>query len=154
MAAELDIDARYAEWLDFYSRRVTGWMRLEELRIECARLQDAGSAPSPELLLVHAMHEMERLHAELDKIRMKVPEIVAEQASEIARLRSEIVFLQERIASIQERVASAPVGVSDSADFDLMTWTFQIRNGCRVGGGHYALVCLREIDDNAKERGE
>ena len=62
--------ARYAEWRDFYGLRVTSWMRLEQLRIECARLQDVGSASSPELLLVHAMHELERLHGELDKIRL------------------------------------------------------------------------------------
>ncbi len=61
--------ARYAEWRDFYEQRITGWMRLEQLRAEVAQLQDAGSDPSPELLLVHAMHELERLHAELDKIR-------------------------------------------------------------------------------------
>jgi hypothetical protein len=59
--------ARYAEWRDFYEQRITGWMRLEQLRAEVARLQDAGSSQSPELLLIHAMHELERLHAELDK---------------------------------------------------------------------------------------
>ena len=61
--------ARYAEWRNFYEQRISGWMRLEQLRAEVARMQDAGSDPSPELLLAHAMHELERLHAELDKIR-------------------------------------------------------------------------------------
>lgn len=81
-----------------------------------------------------------------DPIRLKVPELVAEQVCEIERLRSEIAFLQERVAFMQKKITSAPVGVSDSADFDLMTWTFQIRNDCRVGGGHYALVYLSEIN--------
>lgn len=75
-------------------------------------------------------------------------------AAQSKKAAAELSDLRATVARLQNLIASAPVGVSDSADFDLMTWTFQIRNGCRVGGGHYALVCLREIDDNAKERGE
>ena len=77
-----------------------------------------------------------------------------EVAAQSKKAAAELAELRATVARLQNLIASAPVGVSDSADFDLMTWTFQIRNGCRVGGGHYALVCLREIDDNAKERGE
>ena len=40
------------------------------------------------------------------------------------------------------KVQSAPRAVSAEADFDAMTWTFQIGPQCRVGGGTYALVRL------------
>lgn len=74
--------AQYTEWFDFYGQRVTGWMCIDKLRIECARLQDAGSAPSPELLLVHAMHELERLHGE----KVTTADALQCQAEEIERL--------------------------------------------------------------------
>lgn len=34
-----------------------------------------------------------------------------------------------------ERLRDAPVAVSAEADFDAMTWTFQIAPNCRVGAG-------------------
>ncbi len=80
---------------------------------------------------------------DLDDVAVQSNKAVAE----LAELRTELAILKDMINC-------APVGVSESADLYLMTWTFKIRNGCSVGGGHYALVCLREIDDNAKERGE
>ena len=58
-----DYDARYEEWRRFYEQRITAWMRRDELRAEIARLHDAGRAPSPELLLVHAMRELDQIWA-------------------------------------------------------------------------------------------
>ena len=49
---------RYQEWRDFYAEKVRSWMSLEELRAECGRLTTT-DAPSPEVLLVHAMHALE-----------------------------------------------------------------------------------------------
>ena len=49
---------RYSEWRDFYAEKVSSWMSLEELRTECGRLTTT-DAPSPEVLLVHAMHALE-----------------------------------------------------------------------------------------------
>jgi hypothetical protein len=48
----------YSEWRDFYAKRVNSWMGLEELRAECGKLLTVDS-PSPEVLLIHAMHALE-----------------------------------------------------------------------------------------------
>ena len=49
---------RYKEWRDFYAEKVRSWMSLEELRAECGKLTTT-DAPSPEVLLIHAMHALE-----------------------------------------------------------------------------------------------
>lgn len=41
-----------------------------------------------------------------------------------------------------DQLRSAPKAVSAEADFDALTWTFQIGQDCRVGAGTYALVWL------------
>lgn len=48
----------YSEWRDFYAKRVSSWMSLEELRAECGKLTTTDGT-SPELLLIHAMHALE-----------------------------------------------------------------------------------------------
>ena len=48
----------YSEWRDFYAEKVSSWMSLEELRAECGKLTTT-DAPSPEVLLIHAMHALE-----------------------------------------------------------------------------------------------
>lgn len=45
-------------------------------------------------------------------------------------------------AELLDRVGQAPRAISLEADFEKMTWTFQIEDGCRVGGGTYALVWM------------
>ena len=55
----------YSEWRDFYAENVRSWMSLEELRAECGKLQTVDN-PSPEVLLVHAMHALEELQAEVE----------------------------------------------------------------------------------------
>ena len=49
---------RYQEWRNFYANKVRSWMNLEELRTECGKLTTT-DAPSPEVLLIHAMHALE-----------------------------------------------------------------------------------------------
>ena len=61
---------RYSEWRDFYAEKVRSWMSLEELRAECGKLQTVDS-PSPEVLLIPAMHaleETEALRAEVERL--------------------------------------------------------------------------------------
>ena len=48
----------YSEWRDFYVKRVSSWMSLDELRRECGKLTTADGT-STELLLIHAMHALE-----------------------------------------------------------------------------------------------
>ena len=48
----------YSEWRDFYTEKVHSWMSLEELRVGCGKLQTVDN-PSPEVLLIHAMHALE-----------------------------------------------------------------------------------------------
>ena len=50
----------YETWRAFYADRIIGWMTADQLRECCGRLGTA-DAPSPELVLFHAMHEIERL---------------------------------------------------------------------------------------------
>jgi len=44
-----------------------------------------------------------------------------------------------------DRICNAPRAISAEADFDAMTWTFQIRPDCRTGGGTYALVWVPNV---------
>lgn len=60
----------YEEWRDFYAKRVSSWMSLEELRAECGKLTTTDGT-SPELLLIHAMHALEELQAEVERLRDK-----------------------------------------------------------------------------------
>ncbi|MFZ2541680.1 MAG: hypothetical protein WAW75_07900 [Gallionella sp.] len=48
-------------------------------------------------------------------------------------------------AQLLDAMQQAPRAVSMEADFDAMTWTFQIKNGCRVGCGTYALVWVPNV---------
>ena len=48
----------YEEWRDFYAKRASSWMSIDELRRECGKLTTT-DATSPELLLIHAMHALE-----------------------------------------------------------------------------------------------
>ena len=48
----------YEEWRKFYDDKEIEWLSLEDLRRECGRLNNS-DAPSPELLLVHALHILE-----------------------------------------------------------------------------------------------
>jgi len=58
----------YSEWRDFYAEKIRSWMSLEELRAECGKLQTVDN-PSPEVLLIHAMHALEELQAEVERLR-------------------------------------------------------------------------------------
>ena len=59
---------RYEEWRNFYAKKVRSWMSLDEIRVECGKLQTVDN-PSPEVLLVHAMHALEKLQAEVERLR-------------------------------------------------------------------------------------
>lgn len=64
----------YSEWRDFYAEKVRSWMNLEELRAECGKLLTVDS-PSPEVLLIHAMHLLE----EQDKLAAALRVIPADE---------------------------------------------------------------------------
>lgn len=59
---------RYDEWRSFYAEKVDSWMSLEELRAECGMLHTE-YRPIPEALLIHAMHALEELQAEVERLR-------------------------------------------------------------------------------------
>ena len=59
---------RYQEWRAFYAEKVSSWMRLEELRAECGKLQTT-DATSPEVLLIHAMHALEEFEVLREALR-------------------------------------------------------------------------------------
>ena len=61
---------RYKEWREFYTSKITEFMTTEELRAGVANLCNAGKTGSPELLLIHAMHQIEILEAK-DKLKTK-----------------------------------------------------------------------------------
>ena len=83
----------YSEWRDFYAEKVRSWMSLEELRAECGKLQTVDN-PSPEVLLVHAMHALEELQAEVERWKR----INAEQV----KLHVKAEIRAERLAEVLE----------------------------------------------------
>jgi hypothetical protein len=57
----------YEEWKAFYEDRITDWMTTDELRTCVGGL--LGSFPdSTEVLLIHAMHRIEELEAQVNVI--------------------------------------------------------------------------------------
>ena len=56
--------------------------------------------------------------------------------------KGELKRLLDAGKDAMEQLRLAPTAVSAVADFDEMTWTFQITRECRVGAGKYALVWL------------
>jgi hypothetical protein len=73
---------RYEEWRNFYAEKVRSWMSLEELRAECGKLQTVDN-PSPELLLIHAMHaleEREQRHEALLRLALEALEFFRDTA--------------------------------------------------------------------------
>lgn len=53
-AAAAPVGGGYAAWSAFHAGHISEWLTLDQLRAECGRLASVG-APSPELLLSHAM---------------------------------------------------------------------------------------------------
>ncbi len=68
-------------------------------------------------------------HLDLDDVAGPHPQA----AAELAALRAELDELRTALST-------APRAESLSADFDGLTWTFQIAPDCRVSAGVYALV--------------
>jgi len=56
--------------------------------------------------------------------------------------KGELKRLLDQGKAALEKLRDAPVAVSSEADFDEMTWTFQIAPHCQVGAGAYALVWM------------
>jgi hypothetical protein len=61
------MSTEYEQWRDFYAAKITNWMTVGEIREECGRLARVGS-PSTEMVLVHAMRELERVQAQRDQL--------------------------------------------------------------------------------------
>ena len=89
---------RYQEWRDFYAEKVRSWMSLEELRAECGMLQTA-DATSPEVLLIHAMHLLERYEQRNEAMRAEV--------ERWKRINAEQVKLHVKAEIRAERLAEA-----------------------------------------------
>ena len=93
---------RYEEWRDFYAEKVRSWMSLEELRAQCGKLTTT-DAPSPEVLLIHAMHALEE--------REQRDEALLRQALEALEVSTRFVYADLRpqcddaIAALRERLA-------------------------------------------------
>lgn len=80
---------QYQSWRAFYGERVKAWLSTEELRDACGGLKDASSAPNTELLLVHAMRELERLSTELQQARQEVQQQAHQLAQQEAATRAQ-----------------------------------------------------------------
>lgn len=103
---------RYDEWRDFYAKRVSSWMSLEELRAECGKLTTTDS-PSPEVLLIHAMHALEvceqrdtaLLRQALEALEVSTRFVYADLRPQC---ESTIDALRERLAETADDLARCP----------------------------------------------
>ena len=89
---------RYEEWRNFYAEKVRSWMSLDEIRAECGKLQTA-DATSPEVLLIHAMHLLERYEQRNEAMRAEV--------ERWKRINAEQVKLHVKAEIRAERLAEA-----------------------------------------------
>ncbi|MDE2254311.1 MAG: hypothetical protein KGL42_08625 [Betaproteobacteria bacterium] len=74
-------------------------------------------------------------HLDLDDVAAPHPKA----AAELATLRAELEALRTALRT-------APRAESIAADFDGMTWTFQIDSDCKVSAGIYALLRVTPDD--------
>lgn len=96
----------YSEWRDFYAEKVRSWLSLEELRAECGKLQTVDN-PSPEVLLIHAMHALEE--------REQRDEALLRQALEALSRARQTAMEQPLRARVPE--CSAFAGIAQDLDF-------------------------------------
>ena len=96
---------RYDEWRDFYAEKVRSWMSLEELRAECGKLQTVDN-PSPEVLLIHAMHALEECVQRDEALLRQALEALDSDHSDI-QLRTAIA-LRERLAETADDLTRCP----------------------------------------------
>ena len=92
---------RYDEWRDFYLERVGSWMSREELRAECGKLTTT-EAPSPEVLLIHAMHLLERYEQRNEAMRTEVDEW-----KRVSAAKGEAEARAERLEEALKKVAQS-----------------------------------------------
>ena len=70
-----------------------------------------------------------------------------------AKTQQEAMAEIGKLRGIAHTVHCAQTAISAEADFEAMTWTFDITKGCKVGAGPYALVRLQP-NTQAKPCGE
>ena len=93
---------RYEEWRNFYAEKVRSWMSLEELRAECGKLQTVDN-PSPELLLIHAMHALEE-REQRDQALLRQALDALEFFRDTAICEADTAVATEAIAALRERL--------------------------------------------------
>ena len=93
---------RYEEWRNFYAEKVRSWMSLEELRAECGKLQTVDN-PSPELLLIHAMHALEE-REQRDEALLRQALDALEFFRDTAICEADTAVATEAIAALRERL--------------------------------------------------
>jgi hypothetical protein len=63
---------------------------------------------------------------------------------------SEVLDEMEQLRAALSALQNAPCALSLSADFDELTWTFQMTPDFQVSNGFYALVKIAEADEKSK----
>lgn len=94
---------RYEEWRGFYAEKVRSWMSLDELRSECGRLQTVDN-PSPEVLLIHAMHALEECIQRDEALLRQALETLEEASDALYEGHPVRMHTQKAAAALRERL--------------------------------------------------
>jgi hypothetical protein len=81
---------------------------------------------------LHARNQLRKALAGISE-EMGLPETMGPAKGDLKRL------LDNGKAAI-DALRDAPMAISAEADFEALTWTFQVAPDCRIGAGKYALV--------------
>jgi len=82
---------------------------------------------------------------EIDSLRRSLAGISEEMGlpPTIGPAKGDLKRILDQGKAAIDALRDAPRVVSEEADFDAMTWTFQIGRDCRTGPGVYALVWVK-----------
>ena len=94
---------RYEEWRDFYTKRVSSWMSLEELRAQCGKLTTTDGT-SPEVLLIHAMHALEEREQRDEALLRQALKALEEARDALYEGHPVRMNTQKAIAALRERL--------------------------------------------------
>lgn len=108
-AAAVPAGGDYATWSAFHAGNIREWLTLEQLRAECGRLATVG-APSPELLLSHAMRLLDALAAAVPDgwvlVPKELPRSIADDVENAARMGG--FWTAQSLWAACVRLAAAP----------------------------------------------